>query len=77
MADVTCARCGRTAPALASPPFPGTLGGTIHQRVCASCWAEWEKMQVMVINEYHLSLGNPRARETLMGHMKEFLNLKG
>jgi Fe-S cluster biosynthesis and repair protein YggX len=74
MATVQCARCGRTdAPALARAPLPGKLGAEIQQRVCADCWAEWQKVEVMVINELRLNFMDPAAQQTLNRHMREFL----
>lgn len=74
MATVHCARCGRPeAPALTRQPFPGKLGVEIRERICADCWNEWLKMEVMVINELRLSLMDPASQETLNRHMREFL----
>jgi Fe-S cluster biosynthesis and repair protein YggX len=74
MATVHCARCGRSdAPALARPPLPGKLGAEIQQRACADCWAEWQKVEVMVINELRLNFMDPASQETLNRHMREFL----
>ena len=73
-ATVECARCGRSdAPALTRPPLPGKLGAEIQQRVCADCWAEWQKVEVMVINELRLNFMDPASQETLNRHMREFL----
>jgi Fe-S cluster biosynthesis and repair protein YggX len=73
-ATVHCARCGRPeAPALTRQPFPGKLGVEIRERICADCWNEWLKMEVMVINELRLSLMDPASQETLNRHMREFL----
>jgi len=74
MATVDCARCGRSeAPALARPPLPGKLGAEVQQRVCANCWAEWQKVEVMVINELRLNFMDPASQEILNRHMREFL----
>lgn len=74
MATVHCARCGRSdALALSRPPLPGKLGVEIQQGVCADCWAEWQKVEVMVINELRLNFMDPAAQETLNRHMREFL----
>jgi Fe-S cluster biosynthesis and repair protein YggX len=71
---VHCARCGRTeAPALSRQPYPGKLGTEIRERICADCWGEWQKMEVMVINELRLNFMEPAAQETLSRHMKDFL----
>ncbi|HEX7181005.1 MAG TPA: oxidative damage protection protein [Thermoanaerobaculia bacterium] len=73
-ATVHCARCGRPeAPALPRPPLPGKLGGEIREKVCADCWSEWQKMEVMVINELRLNFMDPGAQEVLNRHMREFL----
>jgi Fe-S cluster biosynthesis and repair protein YggX len=74
MATVHCARCGRPeAPALARPPLPGKNGAELQQQVCADCWAEWQKMEVMVINELRLNFMDPASQPILNRHMREFL----
>ncbi len=76
MSTVSCGRCGRAeAPALARAPMPGALGRQVLADVCADCWAEWERAEVMVINELRLNLIDPAAQTTLMGHLREFLQL--
>jgi len=71
---VHCARCGRPdAPALPRPPLPGKTGQEIRQRICADCWAEWQKMEVMVINELRLNFMDPASQATLDQHMRQFL----
>jgi Fe-S cluster biosynthesis and repair protein YggX len=73
-AMVHCARCGRPeAPALPRQPLPGKTGAEIREKVCADCWAEWQKMEVMIINELRLNFMDPAAQETLSRHMREFL----
>lgn len=75
-AVVTCARCGRQAPALTQRPrFPAALAERVLASVCADCWSEWEKNEVMVINELRLNFMDPRAAETLQQKMLEFLGL--
>ena len=75
MADVTCRRCGETRAALPRRPMPGDLGATIQATVCAQCWEEWTKAEVMVINELRLNFMDPAAQQTLVQHMREFLLL--
>jgi len=71
---VHCARCGRPdAPALPRPPLPGKTGQEIRQKVCADCWDEWQKMEVMVINELRLNFMDPASQATLEQHMRQFL----
>jgi Fe-S cluster biosynthesis and repair protein YggX len=75
VADVTCRRCGQTREGLSRPPMPGPLGATIQSTVCLECWREWEKTEVMVINELRLNFMDPAAQQTLERHMREFLLL--
>jgi Fe-S cluster biosynthesis and repair protein YggX len=73
-ATVHCVRCGRPeAPALPRMPVPGKLGQEIREKVCADCWADWQRVEVMVINELRLNFMDPGAQETLNQHMREFL----
>jgi Fe-S cluster biosynthesis and repair protein YggX len=44
-------------------------------RVCADCWAEWEKQEVMVINELRLNFMDPRSAEVLHQKLREYLGL--
>lgn len=75
-ATITCVRCGRAdAPALARAPMPGALGKQVLAQSCADCWSEWERAEVMVINELRLNLIDPTAQTTLLGHLREFLKL--
>jgi len=70
-----CARCGADGPRLARPPFGGALGAEIAESVCAACWAEWQRAEVMVINELRLNFMDPAAQEILTSHMRDFLAL--
>ena len=70
-----CGRCGRTSGRLDRPPIPGEAGKEVQQSTCAVCWAEWERMEVMVINELRLNFMDPRAQGILDQHMREFLAL--
>ena len=75
-AAVSCARCKReAAPALSKPPLYGPMGKEIQARICADCWGEWQKAEVMVINELRLNFMDPAAQEILTRHMREFLLL--
>ena len=74
---LTCARCGRAETPLARPPLGGRLGLEIQARVGADCWAEWQRVEVMVINELHLNFMDPAAQEILAAEMRRFLGLDG
>jgi Fe-S cluster biosynthesis and repair protein YggX len=75
MAELTCIRCEQTREGLARPPYPDELGREIAEKVCASCWEECKRMQVMVINEYRLDLSDPRAQEILEKSIRDFLGI--
>lgn len=74
---VHCARCGREELALSRPPFGGKLGLEIQGRVGAECWAEWRRVEVMVINELRLNFMDPASQEILAAEMRRFLGLDG
>ena len=72
-----CARCGRTgAPRLPRPPLPGAAGRDVQARVCADCWGEWARAEVMVINELRLNFMDPASQQILDHQMREFLHLQ-
>lgn len=73
---VACARCGRPdAPALERAPLPGAFGREIAERVCADCWREWQRVEVMVINELRLNFMDPGAQRVLDQQMRQFFLL--
>ncbi|HEV8630329.1 MAG TPA: oxidative damage protection protein [Thermoanaerobaculia bacterium] len=76
VSEVTCRRCGQTREALSRLPLPGPLGEEIRRTVCLECWREWERAEVMVINELKLNFMDPTAQQVLEQHMREFLALE-
>ncbi len=76
MAEVTCMRCGETRAGLDRPPYPDALGRRIAEKVCAVCWEECKRMQVMVINENRLDLSDLRAQEILEKSIRDFLGIE-
>ncbi len=76
-ATITCSRCAQQKPQLPKPPVPGAVGREIHEHVCADCWAEWQNMEVMVINELRLNFMDPNAQSVLDEHMRKFFFLAG
>jgi Fe-S cluster biosynthesis and repair protein YggX len=75
-AELHCVRCGRSgAPRLQRPPLPGAAGREVQAQVCADCWGEWTRAEVMVINELRLNFMDPAAQEVLNRQMREFLRL--
>jgi Fe-S cluster biosynthesis and repair protein YggX len=55
--------------------YPRSFKDQVLGRVCASCWAEWEEMEVKVINEYRLNFLDPQHREMLQKACADFLQL--
>ena len=77
MTAITCSRCGKSA---APPPavrvaHMGAASPLILAAICASCWSEWEGVEVKVINEYRLNFMEPAHRETLKRACADFLKL--
>jgi Fe-S cluster biosynthesis and repair protein YggX len=75
---VTCSRCLRSAPAIERGIFyTPELETEIRERVCVDCWGEWQRAEVMVINELKLNFMDPSALTTLTAQMREFFALDG
>lgn len=72
---VHCSRCQRDVPPMERAPMPGKLGAEIQAKTCSDCWADWQRAEVMVINEFKLDFMDPRAQEVLTRHLREFLLL--
>jgi len=70
---VFCAKLQKEAPALATPPYPGDLGKRIYLEVSQEAWQQWLGHQTLLINEYRLSMIDPKAREFLKTEMEKFL----
>ncbi len=74
-AGFVCTRCGSDGPRLERPPISGSLGLEIQARICLSCWQEWQRSEVMVINELRLNFMDPAAIDILNAHLRQFLGL--
>lgn len=73
MAEITCARCGNTAPQLAKPPLRNELGERVHASICQNCWDQWLRYQTALINHNGLDVRDKPAREFLTANMEAFL----
>ena len=69
---VNCVKLGREAEGLDRPPYPGDLGQRIYDNVSKEGWQLWMQQQTMLINEYRLSVIEPKAREFLEQQMEAF-----
>ena len=70
---VQCVKLGREAEGLDRPPYPGELGQRIYDNVSKEAWQAWMQQQTILINEYRLSVADPKARELLEQEMRKFL----
>lgn len=69
---VNCIKLGREAEGLDRPTYPGELGQRIYDNVSKEAWQQWMQHQTILINEYRLSVIDPKAREFLEAEMEKF-----
>ena len=70
---VQCVKLGITAEGLDEPPFPGSKGQEIFEKVSKQAWQEWLSKQTMLINEYRLASYDPKSRAFLAEERDKFL----
>jgi len=70
---VKCAKLGTDTEGLDHPPFPGATGQLIFESISKQAWAEWLKLQTMLINEHRLTPFEPKARSFLAQERDKFL----
>lgn len=70
---VYCLKLKKELPGLQRPPYPGALGQKIFENISQEAWNMWIAHQTMLINEYRLSLIDPKAREFLKKETENFL----
>jgi len=71
--QVFCEHLKKEAEGLDFQLYPGEIGTRIFNGISKEAWAEWQKKQVMLINEHKLSMINPEHRELLESTMVGFL----
>ena len=69
---VHCIKLGAEQEGFDRPPYPGELGQRIYDCVSKEAWQQWLGQQTMLINEYRLSMLEPKAREFLATEMEKF-----
>lgn len=69
---VFCKKYQKDLPGLPVPPYPGPKGQDLYNNVSAQAWQEWQKQQVMLINEKHLSMASADDRRYLQEQMDRF-----
>lgn len=70
--QVFCVKFQAEKPGLERPPYPGELGQRIYDSVSVEAWQQWLQHQTMLINEYRLSMLEPKAREFLATEMEKY-----
>jgi len=70
---IFCTKLAKETEGLERPPYPGELGQKIYAQISKEAWALWIKHQTMLINEYRLSMIDPKARQFLTQEMEKFL----
>lgn len=70
---VFCKKLAKEAEGFERAPYPGELGQKIYDHISKEAWGLWIKHQTMLINEYRLSMMDPKSRQFLAQEMKNFL----
>jgi len=70
---VHCKKLNQELPGLPQPPYPGELGQKIFDNISQQAWQEWLNQQTILINEYRLSMIDPKAQSFLREEMEKFL----
>lgn len=69
---IHCVKLNKEAEGLPQSPLPGELGNKVYEHVSKEAWQLWLEHQTMLINEYRLSMIDPKARTFLMEEMEKF-----
>lgn len=70
--QIFCTKLNKEAEGMNAPPFPGAVGERIYNHISKQAWSMWLDHQTMLINEYRLSMIDPKAREFLREEMVKF-----
>ena len=73
MSTVFCQKLQTELEGFDTAPYPGPLGERITQSISKQAWNQWLEHQTMLINEYRLSMIDPKARQFLSQQMEAFL----
>ncbi len=70
---IYCQKLNKDAEGLDNATYPGALGQRIYEHISKEAWQLWLAHQTMLINEYRLSMLDPKARQFLAVEMEAFL----
>jgi Fe-S cluster biosynthesis and repair protein YggX len=73
--QVFCKRLKKWAAPARGVSWGGKLGAEIRANVSDEAWQEWQKMEVMVINELRLNFMDPKSQDILIAQLRQFLGL--
>lgn len=73
MRYIHCLKLNKQSEGLAQPPLPGDFGKKIYENISQEAWQMWLDHQTMLINEYRLSMIDPKSRKFLMDEMENYL----
>jgi len=71
---IFCRKFQKEMKGLDFPPMPGEIGNDIYQNISEQAWKDWQTQQTMLINEKHLNMMDPQARQFLKQQMENYLN---
>ena len=75
---VMCSRLEKELPAIQTRiGFVGEFGEQVLATVSQDAWSEWLEMQIKVINEYRLHMGDPAHRKVLAEAAAKFFKFDG
>lgn len=75
---VFCSRYQQELPGITTRlTFTGEFADRIKQNVSQRAWSEWLEMQIKVINEYRLHLGEAAHRQFLQDAAARFFRFDG
>lgn len=71
---VFCRKLQKEAEGLPFPPFPGPAGQEVFENVSKEAWQGWLKDQTRLINEYRLSVMDPKTQAYLSEQREKYLS---
>lgn len=70
---VFCQKLHQELAGMDAAPYPSDLGQRIYEHISQQAWEAWINHQTMLINEYRLSLLDPKSKAFLLEEMEKFL----
>jgi len=70
---IFCQKFQEELEGLERPPLPGTMGEKIFNHISKQAWEAWLGHQTMLINEYRLSMIDPKSKAFLATEREKFL----